>query len=225
MPEKLCNNLAINLKNVNYFGNAVLESNIIIYTIIASVIAALGFLNNATPAIIGSMLVSPVLSPLYNILIKYVSNAPFNFVKGVGFHIFLLIICALIGFIAVSINETINMYPKETKEMINRTNYQYIISDVGIASMCGIGIAFAILRGDIITRVGFGIAITVLPAMVNAGMYLGLTYQAYLNDNQNKQKEYLEKCKKTAILTFVNTLVCLLFSFISLSGYCYFVKN
>jgi len=136
--------------------------------------------------------------------------------------LFLLVICALVGFIAVSINESIKLYPEETYEMTSRTEYQHIITDIGVASMCGIGIAFAILRGDIITRVGFGIAITVLPAMVNAGMYLGLTYQYYLKNNKEKQKEYLDKCCKTGTLTIVNVLSCMLMSFIFLSGYCYF---
>ena len=83
MPAKLCDNLASNLEKVNYFGNAVLESNIIIYNIIAAVIASLGFLNNSSPAIIGSMLISPVLSPLYNLLIKYISGSPYNIVKSI----------------------------------------------------------------------------------------------------------------------------------------------
>lgn len=225
MPQHICQNLASNLEKVNYFGNTFLESNIIVYTIIASIIASFGFLHNASIPIIGSMLISPVLSPLYNILSRYVSNKPTKIIKGVGFHIFLLIICALTGFIAVSINESIKLYPEETQEMIARTEYEHIITDIGIASMCGIGIAFAILRGDIITRVGFGIAITVLPAMVNAGMYLGLTYKYYLKNNKEKQDEYLGKCFKTGTLTIVNTLSCMLMSFILLSGYCLYVSN
>ena len=222
MTQKICQNLADNLEKVNYFGNAFLESNVIIYTIIASVIASFGFLHNASIPIIGSMLISPVLSPLYNVLSRYVSNKPSKLLKGVSFHLFLLVICALVGFIAVSINESVKLYPEETQEMSSRTEYEHIITDIGVASMCGIGIAFAILRGDIITRVGFGIAITVLPAMVNAGMYLGLTYQYYLKNNKEKQKEYLDKCCKTGTLTIVNVLSCMLMSFIFLSGYCYF---
>lgn len=225
MPQSICQNLATNLEKVNYFGNTFLESNIIVYTIIAAIIAAFGFLHNASIPIIGSMLISPVLSPLYNILSRYVSNKPTKIMKGVSFHIFLLIICALIGFIAVSINESIKLYPEETQEMVGRTEYEHIVTDIGIASMCGIGIAFAILRGDIITRVGFGIAITVLPAMVNAGMYLGLTYKYYLKNNKEKQDEYLDKCFKTGTLTIVNTLSCMLMSFILFSGYCLYVSN
>ena len=80
--------------------------------------------------------------------------------------------------------------------MTSRTEYQHIITDIGVASMCGIGIAFAILRGDIITRVGFGIAITVLPAMVNAGMYLGLTYQYYLKNNKDKNNTWIINLNK-----------------------------
>ena len=62
MPQSICQNLATNLEKVNYFGNTFLESNIIVYTIIAAIIAAFGFLHNAS-IIIGSMLISPVLSP------------------------------------------------------------------------------------------------------------------------------------------------------------------
>lgn len=222
MTQKLCQNLADNLEKVNYFGNAFLESNVIIYTIIASVIASLGFLHNNNIPIIGSMLISPVLSPLYNILSRYVSNKPLQLITGVSFHLFLLIICALVGFIAVSLNESIKLYPEESIEMSNQTKYKHFITDIGVASMCGIGIAFAILRGDIITRVGFGIAITVLPSMVNSGMYLGLTYQSYLKKNKDKTNEYLNKCYKTIKLTIVNILSCLLLSFIFLSGYCYY---
>ena len=49
----------------------------------------------------------------------------------------------------------------------------------------------------------------------------------YYINNEVSMDEVCEifECKKTSILTFVNTLVCLLFSFIALSGYCYFVKN
>lgn len=222
MTQKICQNLADNLEKVNYFGNSFLESNIIIYTIIASIISTFGFLNNDSIPIIGSMLISPVLSPLYNVLSRYVSNKPLNLLKGISFHIFLLIICALVGFIGVSINESIKLYPEETQEMTSRIEYQHIITDIGVASMCGLGIAFAILRGDIITRVGFGIAITVLPVIVNAGMYLGLTYKYYLKNNVEKQIEYLSKCFKTGILTIINILSCMFMSFILLSGYCYF---
>lgn len=222
MTQKICQNLADNLEKVNYFGNTFLESNIIIYTIIASIISTFGFLNNSSIPIIGSMLISPILSPLYNILSRYVSNKPLNLLTGISFHIFLLIICVLVGFIGVSINESIKLYPEETQEMTSRTEYQHIITDIGVASMCGLGIAFAILRGDIITRVGFGIAITVLPVIVNAGMYLGLTYKYYLKNNVEKQIEYLSKCFKTGILTIINILSCMFMSFILLSGYCYF---
>lgn len=228
MTISLCNNLAEKLEKVNYFGNNILESNVIIYTIIASIIAAFGFLHNASVPIIGSMVISPVLSPLYNVLSKYISNVsnnPANILSGIGFHIFLLGICGLVGFIAVSLNEWIKLYPEETEQMSVLTTYKHIITDVGIASMCGIGIAFAILRGDVITRVGFSIAITILPAMVNTGMYLGLFYNSYLKNNEAKKADYLFKCKKALKLTILNILACMLFSFIFLAGYCYYVKH
>jgi predicted PurR-regulated permease PerM len=226
MTVELCNNLAAKLEKVNYFGNSILESNVIIYTIIASIIASFGFLHNTSVPIIGSMVISPVLSPLYNVLSKYISNnKSSNILSGIGFHIFLLGICGLIGFISVSLNEWIKLYPEETEQMQLLTTYKHIITDVVISSMCGIGIAFAILRGDVITRVGFSIAITILPAMVNFGMYLGLFYHSYLKNNKDKQNEYLYKCKKTLKLTVLNILACMLFSFIFLSGYCYYVKH
>ena len=153
----------------SFFGPT---NSFFLYLILASIIAVCGFVANSNTMLVGSMLLAPFFTPI-------ITTNQFDFTqstltRSLTLLLFGIIVAAGIGYVA-TIWWGID---KETKEMKDRAEWNQISNQTTkvnyiIPFITGVAVAIAYETSDIIPMVGAGIAISILPPIVNAGMYLG----------------------------------------------------
>jgi uncharacterized membrane protein len=191
-------------------------SSLIIYTFIASIISGCGLISNSMPAIIGSMIVSPILQPLS----KYLLNIK-TYKNPILLTFLLVLIVILTGYIIGFLNNKIQYFNNETEAMRNITNFSNneknskIITEFFIALSVGIGLPYAIINNDAALLVAFGIAPSITPPLVNCGLYLS-------NFLITKNIEDIHKSKRSFLLGSMHIIVIL---FIGLLYSLYIKKN
>lgn len=238
-----CKQVLRNIGATKFNNDAILGRDNLVYTVIAAFISALGLLNNNIVPIIGSMVVSPVLGPFYVAMARSImgkqmvgGGAMATWGHAILHHMLLMVICLVIGFMCGIINYYYGIFIPESDEMRSRSQYKHLVADIVIALVCGFGIAFAVLRDDIIVQVGFAISITILPAIVTGGLYLALAYIKWkygyvsidveytrmdsFTNNGITCHEYLRRAWKTVVLTFVNVILVVIASYVVFLAYC-----
>lgn len=193
----------------------------IIYMIIASVIAACGLLSSSMPVIIASMIISPILQPITNSIFDLKTNNKYSSILTT-FSLIVLVI--FIGFIIGLINHKLGLFHPENEHMANivlfdnKQEKSKLITELCIALAVGIGLPYAIINKDTTLMVAFGIAPSITPPLVNCGLYLS-NYLVGLNNTMNKDinnYETLQKSKRSAFLGLMHIVVilfmCLLYS-------------
>lgn len=139
------------------------------YLVLAALLAAGGLATHTRELVIGSMLVSPFFVPIINMNKKGIGA------KKVANNILILLAsaagCVLIGHIFG------RFFPSpetESKKMIvgwNRSSTIGTVIAYLVPILSGIVIAVADKSQNIVPMVGVGIAISILPPLVNAGIY------------------------------------------------------
>lgn len=221
-----CNDLLENIGAAKFKNDVVLNSDYLIYTIIASFVAVLGFLNNNVIPIIASMIISPLLGPFYVAISESIIQTGSIFSangkiwkKAFSHHLFLMSICFAIAFTCGIANYYSGVFEKESYEMSKRSKYDTLIADITIALVCGVGIAIATVRNDTLVQVGFVISVTVLPPLVNCGLYTALCATELFKNvddrEEKKLKEYTKRIKNTIIITIINMLIICIGSYIT----------
>ncbi|CAC5368141.1 unnamed protein product [Mytilus coruscus] len=159
-------------------SNAEFKFDYLMLIITASIIAALGLIENSSVILVASMLVSPLMGPIlagtFGFVIKNDSLRNlgiFSEIKG-------LLICVLCGFIVGLIASSIAVnygtlggtesWP--TDEMKIRGVIRGLVPGLMIALASGIGVALSVLGGNAGSLVGVAISASLLPPAVNAGM-------------------------------------------------------
>lgn len=177
--------------------------NLIIYTLMASIIAGCGLLSNSMPAIIASMIISPLLQPISN---KLLNISTVN--KPLIITFVLVFIVILTGVVMGAINNKLKYFHEESEHMSNIISidnnkpHANVITEVIIALTVGIGLPYAIINKDATLLVAFGIAPSITPPLVNSGLYLS-------NYLQIKTKKYLKNAIKSMLIGIANILVIL----------------
>jgi len=141
--------------------------------IIASAIATFGLLQNSAPAIIGAMIIAPLMAPIiglaYGIVIvepKQVANALFTVVTGaLAVVVFAYLSTSLIGLRVAG------------SEILSRTTPTLL--DLGVAMAAGAAGAFAYTRKSIMNSIaGVAIAVALVPPLAVTGVGIALGSRA-----------------------------------------------
>jgi uncharacterized membrane protein len=198
---------------------------LIVYMLIASVIAACGLLSGSVAAIIASMIVSPLLQPITNYIfdIKRKQNP-------LLMTIILIFITITTGLIIGLFNNKLELFNSENSNMKsiadfdNKRKNAKIVSELMIAIVVGIGLPYAIINRDTSLIVAFGIAPSITPPLVNCGLYLSnyIINHNTINDNQSDiNKSLLQKSRNSFILGMMHIIIISIISVI----YYYFLIN
>lgn len=134
-------------------------------TLLASVLAADGLVNNSLTTLIPSMLISPIGS-----LIIKIALSKQNFTKYIAVLLAVIIVSVTSGYLYTKL--FMFMFPDRempTKEMKARTEPNSLISNVLIASLCTLSFNMANKNSDVTTLIAIGIATSLLPPIVNIG--------------------------------------------------------
>ncbi|CAD5123202.1 DgyrCDS11564 [Dimorphilus gyrociliatus] len=175
---KTSSNCIIFAQVVNDMASKVaLTSDCICLIVLASIIAAIGLIENSSVVLVASMLVSPLMSPILGGTFCTVIGK-WDLVKEAIFNaILLLLICILTGFICGVPTAFINQNGVNTgtdswpsAEMTNRGLLRGLWIGAFIAIPSGVGVAVSSLSANISSLVGVAISASLLPPAVNCGM-------------------------------------------------------
>ena len=138
--------------------------------ILASIISGAGLLTNNVAVVIGSMLISPFGEPIQNIA----TGSRSEVVSAILEIIFGSVVAILTGYIIGSFYEKYNKSPiEETPEMISRIHWKsHTYLNVLIAAIAGLIAVIANRTMNISIIIGVAMAISILPAFVDGGLYL-----------------------------------------------------
>jgi len=142
-----------------------------ILTMIAGIIALIGLFMNNVPIIIGAMLLSPLLGPIYSFVINTSvgrSRDALLSLLNMAIMLILVILTSYIATIVISIFMPLNL----TQEILLRfdTNPIYIL----MAILLGFAAVFAYAKGLSESIAGIAIAAALLPPLVVSGIALAL---------------------------------------------------
>lgn len=134
--------------------------------ILAALISGVGLLMGSETAVRGSMLISPMLLPIFNMASNQTTIS-----SGMKMFGLSVAICIFIGYVLSYATRN-----QETKLMTDRVQYRASIDslffNMVVPFLCGFVLAIAKKNNDILTMAGVGLAIAMLPPLVNAGIYL-----------------------------------------------------
>lgn len=154
-----------------------------IVVVLASILAGAGFATNSASAIMGGMLVSPFATPLIE------GSSWHDLFKTWGVSV---AICLFVGYLCGK--TLLHASSPDTDEMISRTNWkENIPASIVIPATCGAILAIALKQKDIVIAVGVGLAVAVLPPLVETGMHIS--------------REAPDKAKSTFQLALANLFI------------------
>ena len=144
---------------------------LIFYATLASIISSLGFFMDNDSMVLGSMLISPMIEPIYTLAS---STFSIGIIYSSVFSIIILsIIAYCIGISASILNHYINYFKVPTEQMAGYTTMPKYVGNVIVPFLAGIVIAVSKPSNNILAITGVGLIIAVLPPIVNGGLYHG----------------------------------------------------
>jgi uncharacterized hydrophobic protein (TIGR00271 family) len=136
---------------------------------VASLIASIGLIANSTAVIIGAMLVSPLMTPIFGIALGMLRGDTRLFWKAVSTEVLGVVIAIGIAFILGVLPLAIEATP----EMLARTKPNLL--DLLVAVFAGVAGTFAIIDERVSPALpGVAIATAIVPPLSNTGLCLAL---------------------------------------------------
>ena len=148
-----------------------LDIQLIILTLLAGIVALFGLFLNNVAVIIGAMVISPLLEPIYAGTVFLANGALAKFLRHMS--VVLVLVLLLIIFSAV-ISWVLSIFlPLEVTPEISSRLVQQDISAI-LAVLLGITAIFAHKRGFVSSVIGIGIAVALVPPAVVTGITIAL---------------------------------------------------
>ncbi|KAL3869085.1 hypothetical protein ACJMK2_041811 [Sinanodonta woodiana] len=159
-------------------ANAEFTFDYLLLIVLASMIAAMGLVENSSVALVASMLISPLMGPiLASTFGQVIKN---NDLRNLGIRSELagLLICLCMGFLFGLVSGGVGLHGAiwgstdqwPTSEMQSRGMLRSLWVGVLIAIPSGAGVAISVLGGNAGSLIGVAISASLLPPAVNAGM-------------------------------------------------------
>ena len=190
----------------------------ILLMILASLISGLGLLYNNTPAILGSMLISPLGSPIVANIIYLLTNSYKKSLYNLINFIIIVQICMFIGILIGFINRNFSILKTPTPEMLSRITYTHVIIDAALAGLSGICLGLSLINSDLLIKTGVSLILSFTPPLVNFGIFYGEALYYYfqkifdkpgekkLNQISKKISKLTDDGNKSLILFFLNLI-------------------
>ncbi|XP_067124246.1 uncharacterized protein [Centruroides vittatus] len=158
-----------------------LNFDFLLFACVASMVAALGLMENSSVNIVASMLISPIMGPIMAITFGAVIRDKSLVVTGIKTELLGLSLCLCSGFTFGLIfgNFADNWGspgPWPTSEMAGRGMTRSLWIGVLVALPSGAGVALSVLGGNSSSLVGVAISASLLPPTVNCGLLWGLSF-------------------------------------------------
>lgn len=227
MNKGKCLEVKKNILSGTYLsGSGFMKFKNTVFIICASLFASIGLLYNSIPVLLGSMLISPIGSPIFRGIVGILSNQYKIFFQSILSLLILVLIAYATGILTGILNCYTNYFKYPTEEMINRTEIKNVYGDIMVALIAGVLVSFGMYYKDLIVIVGIGLAISILPPIVNSGLYSGIyLYEKYIDNNDLNEinmshDEMLKKASTSFNLGIINIICIFITSLITLYLLC-----
>ena len=211
-----CRKLIKNIRDVNYVSVLNVDKINILYAILGGILGGLGFLYNSGDVVLGSMLVSPLTSPLLRSITGIITNEHKYTINGIVSVLLLSILIVFIGVIMGYANEHFEFFETPTEEMKRRISVEHMVVAFIIALIAGITIGISTYRKDYVVIAGISLTISILPPLINAGLYYG---DFLYNPEKDKNMLYHDFLR-SLFLAFVNMFGVMITAYFSLKHMC-----
>ncbi|CAF1202257.1 unnamed protein product [Rotaria sordida] len=182
-------------------GQTLFSFDFLLLTILASIIASMGLLEDNSVILVASMLVSPLMGPILGIVFGLCISDSTLWKVGLRTEVIGLLITIFTGFI-VGLCTTWSevkwgsstSFP--THEMRSRGDIRRLWAGALVALPSGAGAALSVLGGNVGSLVGVAISASLLPPAVNAGLLSSYSLLSALIPSIGKQSskdEYYER--------------------------------
>jgi hypothetical protein len=182
--------LNINIHKFNYLNVGLIA--------IASIISSVALLTDNYQTVIASKIIGLAIIPFISLCIMLIAGS-WNEIRDSSISCIIFItVCLVISMGIGFLNGLTEWRVEPTPEMMSRASFKYenIWLELAMSFVAGIGIYIAILKTSTIALVGLILAISIIPAMCNAGLFWGMLLENvihYGNDEIEKNKmEYLD---------------------------------
>lgn len=166
----------------DYTSNNISLTKHYIKLISAGIITAIGLGLDNTSLLVGSLLLSPLIDPLANIILYFFINQPVDYLLTyISYFLTDIVILLCIGYIFgyifyklyIKYEEDTDILPEyPTKSMYIHTGTIPIISNIVVCLIAGILLINVYVRNDIFYLIGIAICIAFIIPLVNTGMLL-----------------------------------------------------
>lgn len=192
----------------------------ILLLLVGGVTAGIGLLYNNFMIIIGSMLLSPIGESIIRMALGYHYWLPRTGMIKEGFiaTIVQMTMSVLIGYVMGLVNiEYGNPLKMPTTEMENRVKPRNYLLDYALALLMGFILGYSLIRTNSTALVGLRLSLAVLPALVNAGLYISM---AHYEKDMKKYNEYMNNGYKLVGLVSIYLVGILMTSIIGFYLFC-----
>jgi uncharacterized hydrophobic protein (TIGR00271 family) len=139
--------------------------------VLASLIAAGGVIGDATPAVIGAMIVAPLATPIYGVALATVTGSRSNLGASLLLLVEGIVVNILIGVLMGML--TFERMPLDANPQIAGRTAPTLL-DLLVAVTVGVAGSFALVRRDVSNILaGVAIAISLVPVLAVVGITLG----------------------------------------------------
>ena len=208
---KTCN---IKKSHLKVFSNISLFSknsriDFLTKVVLASFIAAIAFITNSQEGVIGSMLISPLGGPIMGLVSALIIFDLPSSVNSIVYLCIAFVIMVLIGMFIGYFKRTTEP-TDEMKKRYDRPTKWTLINGIIIGMVFSIA---ALSSGSaLVETVGAGIAISLLPPVVNCGV-------TYMNNTLEKQ-ERNKNIINTLLITLINVIGIIVASLLIFTIHC-----
>ena len=214
-----CNKLISDIRNLKYIPGSNIGKINVLYAVLGGLLGGLGLLYNSNAVVLGSMLVSPLGSPIFRAITGIITNET-NYISNGGMSLLILaVVCVVMGIIMGYVNETYSFLETPTDEMKQRVTIKHITIDIFIALIAGVTIAVATYKKDLIVIAGINLAVSILPPLVNGGLYYG-KYLKNIKNNIEDNDQLLKDGNTSVMLAIANITGIIITALITLKFLC-----
>lgn len=189
----------------NYFNSVhttgLLSQSQMFGVLTSSALSVVGLIYNDYSVLLGAMLTSPMGSPARYQGLSVIGGETSHIWTVLRMITVMAVIAFGFGFISVFINEHIHFAELPTPNMEKLSNMLFMKTNFIIGCISGLATPFAIKFNQTIAMTGLRLAVSVLPATVNSGMYVGLSLL-----HEDKRKEYQLRAWRSFQITLANLM-------------------
>lgn len=171
--------------------------------VVASFLAATGLLYGDFAVILGAMLVSPLGGPLRYMALSLLLGKSHNIILLVVMLVTMSLIAFATGMFAILVNNQLKLFELPTPEMSKLSDSLFLRVNFFLGCLSGIATPYAIKNNNLMLLIGLFISVSILPPMVNGGMFLAMAIQ---EESPTNREMYYRNCRKSVQISIANWL-------------------